>query len=84
MVMKQVTPGAVIQAAIPTIFKKVPTSYHREIMATVEASANLCYSKLREVAGLTPIMPAGALYIMVFKSLEPLNLIMCHSCLGQN
>lgn len=63
--MKVVVPCTMTQAAIPDVFKNVPDSFIRQTMEVFESNANICYSTLKDVPGLNPIRPAGAMYIMV-------------------
>ena len=62
---KLVAPPAIIQAAIPDMFNNVPQQYYADNMEVFEKNASLCYSKLKEVPGLKPVMPEGAMYMMV-------------------
>ena len=63
--MKLVIPPTVVQAAIPAMFKNVPDSFFLDTMRFFEENAKLCYEGLKDVPGLTPLRPAGALYIVV-------------------
>ena len=65
MLMKVLVPVSMVQVALPDVFKNVPDSYIRETMEVFESNADLCYSVLKDVDGLTPIKPAGSMYIMV-------------------
>ena len=81
---RNIGPCAVIQAAIPDIFKNVPDSFFAETIATFEGNAVACYKKLSTVDGLTPVMPAGAMYMMVSHS-ESLILYLCVCvCVGHH
>ena len=62
---KLVAPASVIQAAIPDMFKNVPDSFFTDTMEVFERSASMCHSKLKDVPGLTPVLPHGAMYMMV-------------------
>ncbi len=65
LLTKLVAPAAVIQAAIPDIFKNTSDSFFTDTMEIFEKSASMCYSRLKEVPGLTPVIPEGAMYMMV-------------------
>lgn len=65
LLTKLVAPASLIQAAIPDMFKNTPESFFIETMEVFEKNASLCYSKLKDVPGLQPVMPEGALYMMV-------------------
>ena len=58
-------PSAIIQAAIPAIFKNVPDSFFAQTMEVFETNAKTCYSILSKLPGLHPVMPAGSMFIMV-------------------
>ena len=60
-------PSAVIQAALPAIFKNVPESFFAQTMEVFENNAKTSYSILSKVPGLHPVMPAGSMFIMVCK-----------------
>lgn len=70
LAMKVLGPNTVIQAALPEIFARVPESYHKRNMALFESNARRCHEALRDVRGITPIMPAGAMYLMVVIEME--------------
>ena len=68
---KLVAPPAVIQAAIPDMIKNTPESFFIDAMEVFEKSASMCYSRLKDVPGLTPVLPDGAMYMMVRISRAP-------------
>ena len=63
--MKLLGPCTLIQAALPDMLKNIPDSYHESNMDFFEENARLCYEGLKDVPGLTPVMPAGAMYMIV-------------------
>ena len=63
--MKLLGPCTFNQAALPYIFENVPQSYHQRSMDIFERNAKVCYEMLKDVAGISPIMPTGAMYMMV-------------------
>ncbi len=65
MLMKVLVPASMVQVALPDVLKNVPESFVRETMEVFESNADVCYSVLKDVNGLTPIRPAGSMYIMV-------------------
>ncbi len=65
LMMKLVAPPTVVQAAIPGIYRNVPESFYIDTMKFFEENARLCFEGLKDVPGLTPLMPKGAMYIMV-------------------
>ena len=63
--MKLLGPCTLIQGALPDIFKNVPESFHKHNMDIFEENAKGCMEELQGVPGLRPVMPAGAMYMMV-------------------
>ncbi|XP_045127295.1 tyrosine aminotransferase-like [Portunus trituberculatus] len=57
--------NTLVQGALPTILASTPQSFFTDTLAQIQANAELSYSILREVPGLNPIMPQGAMYMMV-------------------
>ena len=58
-------PCTVVQAALPDILRNVPESYRQRNLEFLERNARLCVEGLAPVPGLHPVMPAGAMYLMV-------------------
>ena len=65
LAMKLLGPCTFNQAALPYIFENVPQSYIQHNMEVFERNAQVCYQMLKDVPGISPIMPAGAMYMMV-------------------
>ena len=65
LAMKLLGPCTFNQAALPYIFENVPESYHQRSMDIFERNAILCCEMLKDVPGISPVMPAGAMYMMV-------------------
>ena len=59
-----------IQGALPTILKNTPPSFFENTIKTVKKNADLAFRKLRNTPGLIPIMPRGAMYMMVKMDME--------------
>ena len=45
--------------------QNTPDSFYDKVMGNLASSAELCYGKLKDCHGLTPVMPKGAMYMMV-------------------
>ncbi|CAH0404910.1 unnamed protein product [Chilo suppressalis] len=58
-------PSTLIQRALPTILESTPQSFFDEVVLFIENQAKLAYEELRQVPGLKPIMPQGAMYMMI-------------------
>lgn len=57
--------NSLVQGAIPDILQKTPQKFYDELVETLQNHANIAYQMLKEIPGLKPIMPAGAMYMMV-------------------
>ena len=57
--------NTLVQGALPTILKKTPKSFFDHTIAVIKKNADLAFRKLRNVPGLMPVMPQGAMYMMV-------------------
>jgi hypothetical protein len=50
---------------LPSILKDTPASFFNETLDIIEANAKLSFEKLSQIPGLRPVMPSGAMYMMV-------------------
>lgn len=57
--------NSLVQGALPAILKNTPQKFYDELVETLQNHANIAYQLLKEIPGLTPIMPMGAMYMMV-------------------
>jgi len=57
--------NTLVQGALPTILKNTPKSFFDHTIAVIKKNADLAFRKLRNVPGLMPVMPQGAMYMMV-------------------
>ncbi|XP_030036199.2 tyrosine aminotransferase [Manduca sexta] len=58
-------PNTLIQRALPSILKYTPQSFFDEVVLFIENQAKLAYEELRRAPGLRPVMPQGAMYMMI-------------------
>lgn len=65
MSTRLVGPNKLIQSAMPKILGGTPESWHIEQNAKLGEAADMFYKGLKNALGLTPIMPDGAMYMMV-------------------
>ncbi|KAG5684610.1 hypothetical protein PVAND_013835 [Polypedilum vanderplanki] len=63
-------PNSLVQGALPAILKNTPQKFYDELVETLQNHANIAYSMLKEIPGLTPIMPQGAMYMMVLLDMK--------------
>lgn len=57
--------NTLVQGALPSILEDTPQAFFDDCIETVQKNAVLAYSLLNEVPGLRPVMPSGAMYMMV-------------------
>ncbi|KAL7742641.1 hypothetical protein ACLKA6_002007 [Drosophila palustris] len=57
--------NTIIQGALPDILSKTPQSYFDGVIGVLYSNAQLAYKLLNKVPGLNPIMPSGAMYMMI-------------------
>lgn len=57
--------NTIVQGAIPAILSQTPPEFYRNTMEVVQTNADICSKILSAVKGLNPIMPHGAMYMMV-------------------
>jgi len=58
-------PVPFICKAVPEIFQNLPDNYIESVMEKVKERAELVYSKVQNIPGLSMAMPEGALYCLV-------------------
>lgn len=58
-------PNSLVQGAIPAILKNTPQKFYDELVETLQNHANIAYKMLSKINGISPIMPSGAMYMMV-------------------
>eukprot|EP00095_Tigriopus_kingsejongensis_P009478 maker-scaffold322_size207131-snap-gene-1.15 protein:Tk09478 transcript:maker-scaffold322_size207131-snap-gene-1.15-mRNA-1 annotation:"tyrosine aminotransferase" len=57
--------NTLVQGALPAILKNTPKSFFDDTINIIESNAKIAYSKLVKIPGLKPVMPSGAMYMMV-------------------
>ena len=70
MCQRVLGPCGPIQGALPEILLNTPASYYTELNSKLEDAGKTFASELKGVKGLTPIMPGGAMYLMVTIDME--------------
>ena len=58
-------PNTLIQGALPDILTKTPQTFYDNTLNAVEANAKICYEAMCKIPGLKPVMPQGAMYMMI-------------------
>ncbi|XP_055371005.1 tyrosine aminotransferase [Condylostylus longicornis] len=58
-------PNTLIQTALPDILEKTTQKFFDDTISVIYKNAFLAFEMLNKVPGLKPIMPAGAMYMMI-------------------
>ncbi|XP_076754222.1 tyrosine aminotransferase [Xylocopa sonorina] len=58
--------NTLIQGALPAILRNTPQQFYDDIMNTLHNHSKLAYDCIMKIPGLKPIMPCGAMYMMVY------------------
>lgn len=62
--------NSLVQGALPMILKNTPQKFYDELVETLKSHADVAYEMLSAIKGLNPIMPSGAMYMMVGIEIE--------------
>ncbi|XP_030382218.1 tyrosine aminotransferase [Scaptodrosophila lebanonensis] len=62
--------NTIVQGALPDILVKTPQSYFDGVIELLHSNALMAYRALKKVRGLNPVMPKGAMYMMIGISIE--------------
>ncbi|XP_018017685.1 tyrosine aminotransferase [Hyalella azteca] len=57
--------NTIVQGALPDILSKTPQSFFDDTLKQIQVNARYCYESVQKMPGLTPILPQGAMYMMV-------------------
>ncbi|XP_014230097.1 tyrosine aminotransferase isoform X1 [Trichogramma pretiosum] len=57
--------NTIVQGALAQILKNTPQQFFEDVILTLNTHALLAYELLSKISGLKPIMPDGAMYMMV-------------------
>lgn len=68
-----------VQAALPDILKETPKSFYDETLEFIESNAELFYKKISTIPGLKPVMPQGAMYMMVRLQISYIFILICQN-----
>lgn len=58
-------PNVIVQGALPTILRDTPEEFFQETRNILEQNALTAFQALSKIPGLKPMMPQGAMYMMV-------------------
>lgn len=57
--------NTLIQGALPTILQNTPNSFFSDTIDQIQRNAVMSHTALSAIPGLSPVMPQGAMYMMV-------------------
>ncbi|XP_057204633.1 tyrosine aminotransferase [Triplophysa rosa] len=63
-------PCTVVQGALESILNNTPMEFYQSTVSFLKSNSEICFSELSTVPGLNPVMPSGAMYIMVGIEME--------------
>ncbi|KAL8603959.1 hypothetical protein ACOMHN_039003 [Nucella lapillus] len=58
-------PNTLVQAALPDILNNIPQEFFRTTLQYIQKNAEGFYQRFCKIPGLKPVMPQGAMYLMV-------------------
>ncbi|KAK9296806.1 hypothetical protein QLX08_009285 [Tetragonisca angustula] len=58
--------NTLIQGALPAILKNTPQQFYDDVMKTLHDHSRAAYNCVMKIPGLKPIVPDGAMYMMVY------------------
>ncbi|KAL3062169.1 tyrosine aminotransferase [Trematomus bernacchii] len=56
---------SIIQGALDSILNNTPPSFYSKTISFLKTNSEICFNELSTVPGLNPVMPSGAMYLMV-------------------
>ncbi|XP_062860341.1 tyrosine aminotransferase [Trichomycterus rosablanca] len=55
----------IVQGAVESILNETPSKFYQSTINFIKSNAEICFSELSTIPGLNPVMPSGAMYLMV-------------------
>ncbi|XP_012286890.1 tyrosine aminotransferase [Orussus abietinus] len=62
--------NTIVQGALSAILKNTPQKFFDDVISTLYRHSKLAYNYIVKIPGLKPIMPDGAMYMMVYIDLD--------------
>lgn len=62
--------NTLVQGALPDILKNTPQAFYDDLVSTLYRHAEMAYKLIKQIRGLRPIMPGGAMYMMIGIDIE--------------
>ncbi|XP_020819403.1 tyrosine aminotransferase [Phascolarctos cinereus] len=69
LTQKILGPCTIVQGALKSIMR-TPQEFYHNTLSFLKSNADLCYGALAAIPGLQPVLPAGAMYLMVGIEME--------------
>ncbi|XP_019720811.1 tyrosine aminotransferase isoform X1 [Hippocampus comes] len=63
-------PCTIVQGALEGIFNNTPQGFYDDTIHFIKSNAEICFNELSTVPGLKPILPSGAMYLMIGIDIE--------------
>uniref|UniRef100_A0A6Q2WQG3 Tyrosine aminotransferase n=1 Tax=Esox lucius TaxID=8010 RepID=A0A6Q2WQG3_ESOLU len=60
----------IVQGALESILNDTPQDFYQRTIRFLKSNSEICFSELSTIPGLTPVMPSGAMYLMVGIEME--------------
>ncbi|XP_026865498.2 tyrosine aminotransferase [Electrophorus electricus] len=60
----------VVQGALESILNSTPAEFYQNTISFLKSNSEICFYELSTIPGLTPVMPSGAMYLMVGIEME--------------
>lgn len=57
--------NTLVQGALPDILRNTPQQFYDDLVLTLYRHAEIAYKGIKQIRGLHPIMPGGAMYMMI-------------------
>ncbi|XP_055622029.1 tyrosine aminotransferase [Toxorhynchites rutilus septentrionalis] len=62
--------NTLVQAALPDVLKNTPPAFYEDLVSTLYRHAEMAYKAIKHIRGLRPVMPGGAMYMMIGIDIE--------------
>ena len=56
-------PNSLVQGALPKILRNTPQKFYDGLVETLQNHANIAFQMLKDIKGIKPIMPQGAMWV---------------------
>jgi len=67
-------PNSLLQACTESCLKDTPQEYYDGVLSLLRHNAEYCFKRAKEIPGLSPVQPQGAMYMLCGLDIENLDL----------